>query len=135
MYELVTSFYKIVNNMFQKCQQSAKGFHSFFGLIKENIFFFFRMRIHFFSCDKIPFSILGFCNSTWDGFLCWPFTPPGVEAKQLCPENVKGILRGRELFVGFFIEKNVLSSFRVSRKITSRKSNYDLSSIYTKRMM
>ena len=99
--------------MFQKCQQSAKGFHSFFGLIKENIFFFFRMRIHFFSCDKIPFSILGFCNATWDGFLCWPFTPPGVEAKQLCPENVKGILRGRELFVGFFIEKNVLSVSRL----------------------
>ena len=110
------------------------------------------MRIHFFSCDKIPFSILGFCNATWDGFLCWPFTPPGVEAKQLCPENVKGILRGRELFVGFFIEKNVLSvgrpssvhcdnnfrestRFMVSRKITFRKSNYDLSSIYTKRMM
>ena len=92
--------------MFQKCQQSAKGFHSFFGLIKEKKNFFF-------SCDKIPFSILGFCNATWDGFLCWPFTPPGVEAKQLCPENVKGILRGRELFVGFFIEKNVLSVGRL----------------------
>jgi len=37
----------------------------------------------------------GFCNATWDGFLCWPFTQPGVQAKQLCPENVKGILRGQ----------------------------------------
>jgi len=37
----------------------------------------------------------GYCNSTWDGFLCWPLTAPGSLAQQLCPENVKGILRGR----------------------------------------
>ena len=41
-----------------------------------------------------PFS--GFCNATWDGFLCWPLTPAGQVASQVCPENVKGILRGRK---------------------------------------
>ena len=86
--------------------------HSFFPSFHD--VGFIRITIYlFFSCDKISFPILGFCNATWDGFLCWPFTPPGVEAKQLCPENVKGILRGRELFVGFFIEKNVLSVGRL----------------------
>ena len=53
----------------------------YFFLIKNNV---------------ISSYILGFCNATWDGFLCWPFTQPGVQAKQLCPENVKGILRGRK---------------------------------------
>ena len=52
-----------------------------------------------YSHRKYYYIILGFCNATWDGFLCWPFTQPGVQAKQLCPENVKGILRGRKLFL------------------------------------
>ena len=57
----------------------------------------------------IIFLISGYCNSTWDGFLCWPFTAPGSLAQQLCPENVKGILRGRKLTTTFFsnrIEKH-----------------------------
>lgn len=35
----------------------------------------------------------GFCNATWDGFLCWPLTPAGATPRQPCPANVKGILR------------------------------------------
>ncbi|TRY79784.1 hypothetical protein TCAL_17054 [Tigriopus californicus] len=38
-------------------------------------------------------SFPGHCNSTWDGFLCWPLTRPGTEASQPCPANVKGILK------------------------------------------
>ena len=35
----------------------------------------------------------GFCNATWDNYLCWPLTAPGKYAEQPCPANVKGILR------------------------------------------
>lgn len=38
-------------------------------------------------------SFPGHCNSTWDGFLCWPLTQPGTQASQPCPANVKGILK------------------------------------------
>lgn len=30
----------------------------------------------------------GYCPSTWDGWQCWPATPPGVEAKRPCPPYV-----------------------------------------------
>ncbi len=41
--------------------------------------------------------IAGFCNATWDGFLCWPLTPAGETATQTCPENIKGIIKGSKL--------------------------------------
>ena len=55
-------------------------------------------------------SVSGYCNATWDGFLCWPLTPPGRLASQLCPENVKGIIRGRKWTNYFFFFQSLLSN-------------------------
>lgn len=43
--------------------------------------------------SRSSYLLSGHCNSTWDGFLCWPLTQPGTQASQPCPANVKGILK------------------------------------------
>lgn len=35
----------------------------------------------------------GYCNATWDNYLCWPMTLAKTLAVLPCPQNLKGILK------------------------------------------
>ena len=72
-------------------------------------------KFHFF------FDLIGFCNATWDGFLCWPLTPADQVASQLCPENVKGILRGRKFNT---LKASVLFKNLFSKHISLIRTDY-----------
>ena len=58
--------------------------------------------------------IAGFCNATWDGFLCWPLTPAGSTPRQPCPAAVKGILRDSKL-----AERALYYAYRVTTQVST----------------
>ena len=53
-----------------------------------------------------------------------PLTAPGSLAQQLCPENVKGILRGRKLTTTFFFQIVLKSIDRETVRVTSHMEKF-----------
>ena len=53
-----------------------------------------------------------------------PLTALGSLLQQLCPENVKGILRGRKLTTTFFFQLYWKSIDRETVRVTSHSENF-----------
>ena len=69
-----------------------------------------------YNCITLSFiNVLGYCNATWDSFLCWPMTPAETLATLPCPKHIKGIVPGRKLL---YLNILLVSQSKVIKRVT-----------------